>query len=706
MTTIFEAFTSRRFNPGEVDFSKTSLNDPHIEKIIDKIVSDTGLDKNEILKEVNEKLAQYKDFLQKSPVLFATIEQNAIEEVVFGLLQKHKSLTATAPKFRDSVFTKLLTIIYAEHNQFFPMRSIVDSKPLKKPVFVFVPSNEQAHQSKGYNSIDTAAAYPDGTFVFNRDFMQQLIDYAFLKGVKPKKKKYKCNGGEIPDEYCYIEFLILHEFMHYTYADFYFQKKMKAKSKLGNKIINYVGDFRSNYLLVKSGYEQLPMGLFNDGINYDRQDSYREMFNIVKEEFKKLNDQQKKDISKALDKQMDNHPNDGDNEGEDGEGGDSGFDDDFGDEDDDDENNGGSGDGDEDENGNGDGEDGKGGKDGEEGEEDDGKESDGDGNSKNSKSSDKPGKPSKQSGSGSNDSKVKDPDMDISDWLDQMDKKRDEIAEQIKNSRDIATVEEAQKDIQEKEKRQSIPGGGRGKSTATAETTKTPYAHIKPDFTWKSLLDKMISNQSNKTEESYHRPSRRGVTSAVLATQSGAAAIKPTEVPIDANDVKLAFVVDSSGSMQSMIGVIYATIEALFKKHVSGQRSVDMGFFLIKFSGSYRIYKCDFAGNKYSEISSLTEKSKNISSGSVKDLFGRTMNDVTNLTAGLRGEIEFLLKKEYNVVMISDRDILLDGGNLAEYKPLVKHSNFFTIFDSRGSFETCISVFGGQKPKTITYFSS
>ena len=193
MKTIFEAFTSRRFGPGEVDFSKTSLSDPHVEKIIDEIVKTTGLDKNELLKEINKELAEYDDLYKKPPILFDTIAQNTVESVVFDLLDKHKNLAQGAPKFRDSVFTKMLTIIYAEHNQFFPMRSIVDSKPLKKPVFVFVPSSAPGHNERGYNNIDTAAAYPDGTFVFNRDFMQKLIDFAFLKGVRPKKRKYKCN---------------------------------------------------------------------------------------------------------------------------------------------------------------------------------------------------------------------------------------------------------------------------------------------------------------------------------------------------------------------------------------------------------------------------------------------------------------------------------------------------------------------------------
>jgi hypothetical protein len=41
-------------------------------------------------------------------------------------------------------------------------------------------------------------------------------------------------------------------------------------------------------MLVKSGYEQIPLGLFSDSINYDRQYTYEEMVKLVHDELKKL----------------------------------------------------------------------------------------------------------------------------------------------------------------------------------------------------------------------------------------------------------------------------------------------------------------------------------------------------------------------------------------------------------------------------------
>jgi len=77
-------------------------------------------------------------------------------------------------------------------------------------------------------------------------------------------------------------------------------------------------DFRSNYMLVKNGYDQLPIGLFSDHINYDRQGRYDAMVKLVHDEMKKLPDPLKDLFNKLS--QMDQHPDGGD--GGDGQGGD------------------------------------------------------------------------------------------------------------------------------------------------------------------------------------------------------------------------------------------------------------------------------------------------------------------------------------------------------------------------------------------------
>lgn len=296
-----EAFNNKIADKGTIKFAETKIDDPHIKKILNKLSADTGLKEQDIIDRIHKKVASFNDIAKDAPLLYATIQRNIVENEIFHTVEEaHKKgyQIGGGPTFDVTTFNELMTFIKANHAQFFPLRNFIDHKSLWTPIIIFVPS---IHKSEAhFNNIPTAAATPKGQFIFNKVFMQNLLDFAHFKGVKPKGRRYKCNGGTIPDEYAYIEFLIIHEFMHYTYADFYYAKILKVKTKKGHKVINWVGDFRTNYLLVKSGYEQLPMGLFNDDINYDRQNSYKEMFDLVTAEFDKLTAAQQAKVGGAI----------------------------------------------------------------------------------------------------------------------------------------------------------------------------------------------------------------------------------------------------------------------------------------------------------------------------------------------------------------------------------------------------------------------
>ena len=191
---------------------------------------------------------------------------------------------------------QLIRHIKAEHSKFFPLRGFVSNRALVNDVWVITPT--ETPQYRQYNDVDTACATPSGCFVFNRQFCQTLMDYSAIKGLKGNSKKYKSQGGPIPDEYAYIEFTIMHELMHYSEDDFYYQHIIPNAN---TQIINYVGDFRTNYTLVKSGYPQLPVGLFNDLINYDRQTKYTDMYDLVKQEMERMKDEDKSEVEQQLD---------------------------------------------------------------------------------------------------------------------------------------------------------------------------------------------------------------------------------------------------------------------------------------------------------------------------------------------------------------------------------------------------------------------
>ena len=618
---INEAFDNKRREFGEVKFSSTSLDDPHVKKIIDEIVSKHGIKREELIKGVEDRIKEFDDIAKKSPILYDTIKKNIVEQEIFDLMEKHK-VADTAPRFDVKIFSKLLRFIKIEHDQFFPLRNFIDHKYLYNPVVVLVPSNKPEH--KKFNDVDTAAATPTGEFIFCKPFMQKLIDYAHIKGVTPKGKKYTGNGGEIPDEYAYIEFLIIHEFMHYTYADFHYQKKLKANPK----IINWVGDFRTNYLLVKSGFEQLPIGLFSDHVNYDRQKSYKEMYDIVKAEFDKLNKDEQQKVENMMDGLGDDH-----NQGE-----------------------------------------------------------------PDDKESGESGKNSQGSGGEPKDKKDDSSDGD-SGVFDELDKNNEDIEKKISNGKEIDKENEAPQP--EKKSSSSGTGSGRGGRAGgkDGEGTTFDYSKVRPTFTWKKLLTKMVTDANNATEETFQKPHRRNITGVDLARQVGTAAMKPGEIPLD-NDIKMGFVVDSSGSMTSVISQVYANLHNLMKSKSNVRKSE---FFLIKFSSSHHIYKCNFTQNKYKQLSSITDKTKEEKTGSVKELFSQHFGSSTNFSTQLTHEIDQLARKKFNLLIMSDSDILY-GENFENIKKLViGHRNVFVILDSRSTFEAMCKQLK-QVAKNVTYF--
>ena len=203
------------------------------------------------------------------------------------------------------------------------------------------------------------------------------------------------------------------------------------------------------------------------------------------------------------------------------------------------------------------------------------------------------------------------------------------------------------------------------------EGTKFDYSKVKPNFTWKKLLSKMISDSSSSSEETFQKPHRRNITGVHLATQTGAAAMKPGEVPTE-NELKLGFVIDSSGSMTSVIDKVYANIHSLMNIKSNVKKSE---FYLIKFSGDHHIFKCNFSNDKYSELTAVFDKAKVDKTGSVKELFSKHIGSSTNFSSKMTSEIEKLANKKYNVLIMSDSDILY-GENFENVKKLlVNHQN-------------------------------
>lgn len=568
-------------------FNKTRITDKHIVDAIDIIGKKDPAAKAAVIKRIEDAEKKLEGMQKISPILYDTIYDNVIESEVFNEMQKIKDLDVGAPRFNVPIFTKLNRKIKSENASIFPLKSFADFKLLHSPRIILVPAPNHPE----FNDVNTAAATADGSFIFCVPFMQTLLDYAHVKGIKINPKshgasKYASRGGDIPDEYEYIEFLILHEYYHFVYSDFHYQKILKEPMK----IINWVGDFRTNHKLVDTkGLNQLPIGLFSQHINFKKQSSYQEMVDIVKRELDKFPKEKQDEIKEMMDEMTDDHSKGG--EGGDSQKGEGKSIEDI-------ENHAKEvGEGNEP-------------ADGEGGEEGKGK--------------------SKKSGNGKGDTPV--------------------------------------------------PGAG------TLTTIEKPPLRAK--YNWKQLLAKMIGD-SGEDEESYRKISRRAVTGAVTAIATGKAAMKPGIVQVqNSKRIKLAVIVDSSGSMSSVIAQVMSNLEQLLMAR--GSSRITEEFYFIVFSDTHEVYSCTLGTNgTFRQVTDIKNNSGGAPEhGKLTTLLSRHRGGGTVFGSAIVSDAQKLLAQGYNVLLVTDTDITY-GENLTNFAKLyaAHRKHVFLMLDSAHSFQ-------------------
>lgn len=224
-------------------------------------------------------------------------------------------------------------------------------------------------------------------------------------------------------------------------------------------------------------------------------------------------------------------------------------------------------------------------------------------------------------------------------------------------------------------------GGGPGKGKPMNKNLDVNK--IQPKFNWKTLIQRFIMSRKPKSEETYSKPSPKGVTGAHIASQLGAAAIKPGEKPLDEVDAKLGFVIDSSASMSSVITTVMANAIALLKQPMFKKATVTV----IKYSGNNSMHKVIFAQNKAAEVENAAEKPKIWPLKATDAVFGKHIGAGTNFDAALTARIQSMLSLGYNVVFFPDSDILA-GANLVNFISVFKtHAQqVFVVFDCHRSY--------------------
>lgn len=561
---------------------ESELADPHIQQVLKHVAETTSTTVKELEEHILKKMEQFASLHQKAPVLYHSLIKNVAGAEAFKLLEKSvKEEHEEAPTFDAVTFSRLVRRIKVENPSIFPLRNPFTDKPLKSPRFVIIP-NDDEEDNKKYADVKTAAATSTGEFIFYKPFLNQCLLYAHVAGVKPKGEKYK---EEFPPEWSLIEFLILHEFYHFTHADFHYQEIYKEDPK----IINWVGDFRSNYDLVKAGHEPIPMGLYNDLINYDKQKTYREMIDIVKSEFEKLSDPEKRKVEKQLTELGDEHGIQTDD-------------------------------------------------------------------------------PKKAPGEG-------------------------EVEEHGKGVSSAA---------QKGGEGQPGPGPGPGESTSASGKDDKPgsgagerraidWQKIKPKFNWKTLLDRLVKG-SVSTEPSYQKAHRRNMVGLHIAKQMGAGAIKPGEVVQPSRDLKICFVVDSSGSMGEHIAKVFAEVRAVLR-HMGR-----VSFHVIEFSNTHKIWEGISEGGKLSFKEPGTRKSVGL------DEVFQSRGGGTVFSDSLAADIQLLIKSRTNIIIITDSDITVDKNWENFLSIYTKHRAYtFMILATRDDFEAASKALK-HKPDNFSHF--
>lgn len=619
----------------EVKLLKTTMQDAHVKRIMQHVTGGDPAKQKDLEEKIEKRIKNLECVADVSPILYEAALDNIIETVLFdefwekpkrlqlALVKKgeaadgHSGLpddtpptpetheigvkevgggrnapeVTTAPKFNTQTFNKLVEKIRTESRSFFPLRNMVDFHIIHHPAFTVIGDGLNAKHEKRYGHITTAAATADGTFLFNVKFCQALLDFAHLKGIKAAAtrfgKKYVSQGGKIPDEWEYIEFLIRHEIMHYTYSDFHYQKVIPDASP---KLINWVGDFRSNHRLVHQGFNQLPMGLFSSYINFHKQGSYQEMYNLVKSEFDKLKDKCKTELGDELDGQTDDH-----SEG--------------------------------------------------------GKTSDG--------------------GDKVVDRKLKPEDIDK--W-----------AKKNKDKQDAEDKEaEGDPDYNNKPPQERDPGKAKGGKH------EVDYSKISPRYKWDALLKKMVGETAFVLDQSYQKISRRAIGTMQQVITRGRGAVKPGEVKNpNKKKIKLAVIIDSSGSMSYVIKTVMANLDKLLIQR-QGITGVHDEFYLFIFSGDYDIYEC--TPGKSGHAHNILDVDKNtpgpLGKLSLPEVLANHKAGGTVFSSDLAGQISKLASRGYNCLVVSDGDMLY-GENFTNFKKLydANRRHVWLLLDSNETF--------------------
>ena len=712
----------------DVQFSVADMDTPFVKDMMAEISKRTNLAYDEVTNRVKESHEKMKANLEGPDRLFKVQKMNSVESVLFDMLPN-----SDGDKLDERTFNYMFKAIIAKNKTFLKIEDRITGKRVRFNV-ILTPQPPFVKQPGWVKGVKTAAASPEGDVVFNKDFAAKLIAYASVKGIKAKGSMYVSNGGTVPDSYAYIEFLILHEIYHIIHADHFQQSRTPGMTP---KLQNYLGDYITNYNLVKAGYAQLPIGLFSNDYNFDKFRTMVDMQKAIIEDFKDIQQEQEKQMDDQMDDHMDKDHNqtnkqddqqskpdskgeqnqekqdsqeDGEDQQQDSESGD-------GESQEDGENKEDSKDDKQDNQESGE----KGDKSDEQS--DDSEESKG--QSDDGEKSDEQSDGEEQSSSKSNDGEQSDEQSDVDQKSSEGSESDDtSLEDSFKNSDesmqdadDGMTQEELDEKIREADAEKNAESDKmrqdkldnleqeRAKREQNLKELNDKIDGAKP-VDWRKLIKAMMPKEKETAEESLTKMHRRTVGQLALGQEM---------VSVKAGDIKgslptqsLLFILDSSGSMGGVINDISMELLRLIDKN----KTFGIEYmYILRFDSSYDLYRVnlDMKGNKHTyqalmnPMDIATKKGSEIKlkgvAKPIKELFQMRWGAGTDFPDEIFRIVKALLSEDFNQVIFTDTDIL-GGGNLVNLARacklgMKKAYSFNVILDSKRSYESVKKSLGG-----------
>ena len=211
---------------------------------------------------------------------------------------------------------------------------------------------------------------------------------------------------------------------------------------------------------------------------------------------------------------------------------------------------------------------------------------------------------------------------------------------------------------------------------------------MKPRYKWDTLLRKMVSDASFTIEQTYQKISRRAIGTMQQVITRGKGAIKPGDIKTPSKKkIKLAVIIDSSGSMSYVIHKVMSNLDALLANRGS-VTGLSEEFYLFMFSGSYDIFKCTpgqkGSAQEYADVDAIKPSTNRMP---LQDVLSKHMAGGTVFSSELSEQIDKLAGRGYNCLIVTDGD-LLAGSNFENFKKLYNshRTKIWLMLDSAETF--------------------